>query len=125
MDCDQDGKLLMPKINHLETLWTAVPRKVLGALLVHSRLHPVTPPEWDTSQSILKSVGITWADLLETQPSPTEKSPRFEMSISLNLKGIFMIAHVCEPVQNIIFCYCDCNSKFFSNHSVNTKLTSD
>jgi len=34
--CDQDGKLLMPKVNHLQTLQTAVPRKALWALLVHS-----------------------------------------------------------------------------------------
>jgi len=26
MDCNQDGKLLMLKVNHLETLYTAVPR---------------------------------------------------------------------------------------------------
>jgi len=71
VDCDQDGKLLMPKVNHRETLSAAVPRQALGALLVRSRLRPVTPSEWDAAQSVSRT---TWADLLEAQPSPVEKS---------------------------------------------------
>ena len=77
-DCDQDGELLMPKVNRLETLWTAVPRKALWALLVRSGLCPVTPSEWDASQS---NSWTFWADLLEIQPLPIEKS--------FNLKCVF------------------------------------
>jgi len=68
------GKLLMPNVNLLETLQMEVPRKALCALPVCSGLHPVTPSESDASQSISISVSITWADLLETQPWPLEKS---------------------------------------------------
>jgi len=71
VDCDQDGKLLIPKVNHLETLQAVVPRKSLEALLVFSRLHPVTPSEWDASQSNSQTI---WVDLLETQPLAIGKS---------------------------------------------------
>ena len=91
VDCDRHGKLLLPKVNYLETLQTGVPRKALWAVLVCSRLHPVTPSERDTPQSNSRT---TWADLLEIQPSTFEKS--FELKQVFHwTPGEFLWLHEC------------------------------
>ena len=75
-----------------------MPKWGIWPLLDHRGLHPASPSEWDASQSLqtlsskllwLTEPGLNYRDLslLEAQPSHIKKS--FEVSISLNLRGIF------------------------------------
>ena len=99
---DQDGRSLMPGVNRLEALGTPVPRTSLRALPVRSGLRPVTPSDWDASQSNPRAI---WTELLETQPLPAEKS--------FDLKWVF---HWTRG-EFLWSCTCACENRFKTYYS--------